>query len=363
MSAIVNTRNELYRKFQARVKDSQSSLEEEQELEHEKNMLKTFIIESNVSHTTFIDESEHFENPREIEPDLIEVTGTRDEGHTFYLDTEDERFWSLYTLIASQAADDYIDKITRADQNGLDRLWIPNETQREFLNLGTFKGAGMKQRGKDAFPEDFVDVSDMRLELDGDDALKFYDTFKDAADIDQVLSLSRIILRRKEGDDFLTERITNSGAFTARAGTNIQIHLNIVNKIKETYQEVISAIEENHRLSYDERDHGVRIDGQHLTLSLENTISDVDEFITHLVDGGPPFRLVGPSTELGEDYRKVRAVDLHNGDKVTLEIEPTEIRIYLSENACGNTALRIFTNIQQHFDPAAVLEIKGVENV
>ncbi len=363
MSHSVNTRDGLFRKFQARIKDSQSSLEEEQRLEHEKNMLKTFIIESNVHHTEFIEESEYFEEPRLIEDDLIEIKGTNDEGHVFYLDTEDNRFWSLYTLISSQSADDYINKITRADQNGLDRLWIPNNTQREFLDLGAFKGAGMKQRGKEAFPEDFVDVSDMRLELDGDDALKFYDTFKDAADIDQVLSLSRIILRREEQDDHLTERITNSGAFTARAGTSIQIHLNIVNKIKETYQQIITAIEENHRLSYDEKDHGVRVGGQHLTLRLDNTISDVDEFISHLVDSSPPFRLIGPSTELGDDYRKVRAVDLHNGDKVTLEVEPTEIRIYLSEEACGNTALRIFTNIQQHFDPSAVLEIKGVDNV
>lgn len=363
MATQINTRNDLYRRFQTRIVGAQESLEEDLSLEHEQNMLKTFIIESNVSSEEFLSDSENFHKLREIESDLIELASDKNSDHKFYLDVQDERFWSLYTLIGSQAANQHVRRATTVDNNGLDRLWIPNATQSTFLDLGQFKGAGLKQHGQRAFPKEFVNVGDMRLELDGDDAKDFYSMFKEQADIDKVLSLSRIIIRREQGDEFITERITNSGAFTARAGTNIHIHLDTVSKVKETYRRVIRAIEENHRISYDERDHGVRINGQHLTLELKNTISEIDTFISHLVDAGPPFRLIGPTTEIGEGYQKVRGVDLHNGDKVTLEVEPSEIRIYLENNACGNTALRIFTNIQQYFDPSAMLKVKGVDNV
>lgn len=363
MSIQVNTRQDLYRKFQRRIKGTQESLDEDLSLEHEQNMLKTYIIESNVSPDEFLTESEDLKKNKEIEDNLFEIEAEDNEGHVFYLDVEDDRFWSLYTLISSQSAVQHVRKVTTRDRNGLDRLWIPNSTQQKFIDLGTFKGAGLKQRGKRAFPEDFVDVGDMRLELDGDDAKSFYDSFKEQANIEKVLSLSRIIIRRERGEDFVTERITNSGAFTARTGTNIDIHLETVSKVKEEYRRVINSIEENHRISYGEKKHGVRVNGQHLTLVLQNTINDLDTFLSHLVDSNEPFRLIGPITNIGENYRKVRAVDLHNGDKITLEVSPSEIRIYLDEEACGNTALRIFTNIQQYFDPSAVLKVKGVNDV
>ncbi|WP_367175470.1 hypothetical protein [Haloarcula rubripromontorii] len=363
MSVEVNTRQDLYRKFQRRIKGTQENLEEDLELEHEQNMLKTFIIESNVSPDDFLENSKHFRRVREIEPDLFELESEKDEKHVFYLDVQEDRFWSLYTLISSQPANQHIRRATTTDKNGLDRLWIPNSTQSKFLEFGTFKGAGLKQRGKKAFPDDFVNVSDMRLELDGDDAEDFYAIFKQEANIDKVLSLSRIILRNEQGEDYVTERITNSGAFTARGGNNIHIHLKTVEKVKKKYREVIEAIESHHRLSYGETKHGVEVEGKHLPIKLENKIKDIDTFVSHLVDASAPFRLIGPTTEIGQDYRKVRAVDLHNGDKVTLEIESEEIRIYLDNEACGNTALRIFTNIQQYFDPSAVLKVKGFDDV
>ena len=363
MSITANTRADLYRKFQSQVNRTQENLEEDLSLEYEQNMLKTYIIESNVSPDEFLSNSNFVEEGRQIDDDLFELNVTTESSPTFYIDFQYDRFWSLYTLAGSEMAKRTVKKLTTSGTNGLDRLWIPNHTQRGMLDYGDFLGAGMKQSGGDTFPEDFVNVGDLRLELDGRDSLQFYEIFKESADIEKVLSLSRIKIRRERGKDHMIERITNQGAFTARAGTNIHIHLDTVERVKDTYKEIISAIETNHRLSYKDQEGTASVEGRHIRLDLDNGIDDIEEFISRLVDAGPPFRLVGPSTKIDEGYYKVRAVDLHNGDRVTLEIEPSQIRIYLYEEACGNTALRIFTNIQHYYDPSAVLNVEGISDV
>jgi hypothetical protein len=54
----------------------------------------------------------------------------------------------------------------------------------------------------------------------------------------------------------------------------------------------------------------------------------------------------------------VKGVDLHNNDKYTMEICPEWIRLYLGKNACGNTALRIYSNLQRHYDSGATMEVQ-----
>lgn len=363
MSVQIDTRRELFSLFQKRLEDTQEDLAQEQSLEYDRKMLKTYIIESNISPNQFIQRSDIFEDARQIDENLFEFQLENEEEKEFYLDSKDDRFWSLYTLVGSQLARQTFTKLTTENGNGLDRPWIPNDTQKEILDLGEFKGAGMNQHGKKAFPEDFLDVSDFRLELEGDDAERFYTEFDEHSDIQKILSLSRIKIRTVDGDDFLTQRITNEGAFTARGGTNIDIHFRTVDNVKKKYRRLINAIESNHRINYEGVEGRVQVEGKHIRIDLTNPIEDIQEFLSHLVNAKKPFRLMGPSTKIDDNYYKVRAIDLHNGDKVTLEIGRKWMRLYLYDQACGNTALRIFTNIQHFYDPSSIMHIEGVENV
>ena len=343
---------------------SQDDLEEDQTLESDRKMVKTYIIESNVSSEEFIHGSGIITDYRVIEPDLYEFHISEERDKRFYLDSSDERFWSMHTLVGSQLARQTFVRITGSDGNGLDHPWIPNKTQNEILDTqGEFKGAGYNQHGVKAFPSSLVDVGDFSLNFNGEDADRFHREFNEQMGIDSLLSLSRIKIRTKDGENYLTQRITNEGAFTARAGTDIDIHRRTVDYVKDKYKNIINAIESNHLLRYDESDGGVNVNGRHIRINLENPIEDLEEFTSHLVNAKMPFRLMGPKTSMGDGYLKVRAVDLHNGDKVTLEIGPTWIRLYLYEGACGNTALRIFTNLQHHYDPSSTMHVEGVENV
>ena len=364
MSADIQSRDGLFELFQRRLVDTQHDLEAEQSLEYDRKMLKTYIIESNILPGQFIQSSEIINNSRSIDEELFELEiQTSDDLKTFYLDSNDRRFWSLYTLVGSQVARQTFDKITSKNGNGLDRPWIPNDTQKTFLNYGEFKGAGLNQYGTEAFPRNFVDVGDFRLELEGDDAERFYTEFDQHSNIQKILSLSRIKIRTVDEHHYITQRITNEGAFTARGGTDIDLHLKTVKKVKNAYRELIDSIESNHLVNYHQENDGVSVEGEHIRIDINNTIGDIAEFLTYLVNAQKPFRLMGPTTKIDDDYYKVRAVDLHNGDKVTLEIGSNWIRIYLYEGACGNTALRIFSNIQHYYDPSSVMHIEGVENV
>ncbi len=351
--------------FQARLVGTQKNLAEEQKLDDDQKMVKTYIIESNIEVSEFLEQTDEVKDVRQIGDELhvLEIKYRGEEGQ-YYLDSSDNRFWSLYTLSGSQFARRTFEKLTTTDGNGLDHPWIPNDTQREVIGWGQFKGAGLKKLGDDAFPPEYVNeqvgIGDFRLNLNGDDTQQIYSMFKQNTDIEKILSLSRIKIRREKGDEYITERITSDGAFTARGGSDIELHLDTVEKVKDRYRELINLIEENHLLSYDEVDHGTRVNGSHLRIDLENQIDDIEEFISHVVSGGKPFRLMGTTTKLKDEYYKMKGVDLHNGDKITLEVGPTWIRVYLYEGACGNTALRLFTNLQQHYDPAATMDIENV---
>ena len=49
-------------------------------------------------------------------------------------------------------------------------------------------------------------------------------------------------------------------------------------------------------------------------------------------------------------------VDLHNGDELCIESTDSWMRLYLKNNACGNTALRLVSNLQEYYDSETKIE-------
>ena len=121
------------------------------------------------------------------------------------------------------------------------------------------------------------------------------------------------------------------------------------------YADRLAIIEENHRISYPSRQHGRTIEGSPVVIQLSDEIEDIKQFVDSIVSAKNPLRLWGAKTQLDDDYWKVKGVDLHNNDKYTMEISPSWIRLYLNDDACGNTALRINAHLQRHFDSQAEL--------
>jgi hypothetical protein len=358
----IQNRRELFDVFQHTIRGTHEELVEYQKLQPGQTMLKTFLIESNVTPEQLRDRVDIVKT-REVDFDLQELVIERNgSAYTFFLDSEDTRFWELYTLEESEDAKKVVADMISGVRNGLDYTWMPVEQQRDIMNMGEFRDVGVSYDAGEVFSEDYIedrlDFGDLSVRSSGRGTGTLFNILDSHEELSSFLSLSSVGIRRQIGSSFVLERVAHNGRFTTSGGDSIQLHLDTVDEIKSRYATLLHNIEENHRLSYESLEHGARIDGHPLVIELDNEIEDVREFAENIVTAKNPLRLWGAKLRLGEQYWKVKGVDLHNNDKYTMEISPEWIRLYLSEEACGNTALRIYSNIQRHYDSGATMEVQ-----
>ncbi len=328
-------------------------------------MLKTFLIESNISPNTLFDEYEDIQEFEEIEQNLFGLTIENKDGRkTVFLDTQDSRFWTLYSTAHSDFVNRVFKDMLAGERSGLDRPWIPSGEVENFRDFGEFRGVSVKYDAEKIFPEEYIDdnilFGDLSLQSSGNGTQNLYEQLKASEGVNNFLSLSNVQIRREVGGEFVKERITNEGRFTTRGGTDIQLHVDTVLNVRDKYRELLEAIEENHRIRGKNTSHGSRAKGSPLKISFNNKIENIEEFLNYMISATDPLRLWGNITELESDYYKVKGVDMHNGDMFSMEVTSDWIRLYLLEDACGNTALRIFTNLQQYYDPSAEMVIDNV---
>lgn len=355
----ISSRRELFDYFQDCLENTYTSLAEDQELEYKQNLLKTFVLESNIN-------LEHFKEVfniyilNKIDDNLIEFK-VQDSNLEFYLDYHRPRFWYLYTLEESIQAKQTIKKFMDTVKNGLDHLWFPINLQRNVLNLGDFRGLGVRYKANEVFSEDFIEnnlsFGDLSIRTWGPGTKNLFETLDRSEELKNFLSLSSVGIKREVQEDFVLEDINYNAQFTTRGGNSIQLHLDTLEQVVEEYSNLLGTIEENYRLSYGIKESSASIRGSPITIELENEIEDIEQFLENMVSSKNPFRLWGLKVKLEENYYKVKGIDLHNGDKFTLEVSPDWIRLYLPSNACGNTALRIFVNIQHFYDSSAKMEV------
>ena len=67
-----------------------------------------------------------------------------------------------------------------------------------------------------------------------------------------------------------------------------------------------------------------------------------------------PFKLWGLKSKISDGYFKILAIDLHTGNPIDFEIADNMMRVYLFKGNCGNTILRLYTNLQMYYDSKTV---------
>ena len=358
----IQSRRDLFDTFQHTIEGTYDELVEEQELQPGQTMLKTFIIESNITPEE-LQERVNITAAREVDFNLQEILIQRnDSQHRFFIDYDDARFWRVYTLEESEDAKNVISDLVSGVRNGLDYTWMPVEQQRDIMDMGEFRDVGVNYEADEVFSEDYIDdrlaFGDLRVESSGRGTSTLFEILDKQEELSSFLSLASIGIKREIGSSFILERVTHKGRFTTSGGDSIQLHLDTVDEITSRYSTLLNRIEEHHRISYESKQHGTGIDGQPLVIALDNEIEDVREFIDNVITATNPLRLWGAKTQLDTQYWKVKGIDLHNNDKYTMEISPEWIRLYLDEDACGNTALRIYSNLQRHYDSNATMEVQ-----
>lgn len=151
----IESRRDLFDVFQHTIEGTYDELVEDQELQPGQTMLKTFLIESNVTPEQFQDRVKITE-AREVVFDLQELVIERNGAdYTFFLDYEDPRFWELYTLEESEDAKKVVADMVSGVRNGLDYTWIPVEQQRDIINMSEFRDLGVSYDADDVFSEDY----------------------------------------------------------------------------------------------------------------------------------------------------------------------------------------------------------------
>lgn len=353
----IESRRELFDHFQHTIEGTYDELVEEQELDYGQNMLKSFLVESNI-HADELADRVSIAEQREVDYDLYElIIEGSEQNLRFYLDFEDSRFWKFYTLEKSRPSKRVVDDMVSGVRNGLDRTWFPIDLQHEISEMGEFRDIGVKYEADEVFSDEYIedrmDFGDLSLQGTGKGTRRLFNTLQSHEELQRFLSLSAVGIRRDVNGNFVLERVTRDGVFTTRGGDSISLHLDTVEDIKQKYADRLATIEENHRISYPSREHGRGISGDPVVIQLSDEIGDIKKFVESIVSAKNPLRLWGAKSQLDDDYWKIKGVDLHNNDKYTMEVSPSWIRLYLGKEACGNTALRINAHLQRHFDSQA----------
>ena len=361
----VSNRKELAQFLERQLTKTYEDLGEKRQLEFEQNLLKTYIIESNLSSVSEIPRVEDYETSVSETKDktlhVLTVKNQRGVG-VFYVDTLNPRFWIFHTVSKSEFSDFYINKLVVSIMNGLDYPWLPIQFLEEI-------GAGEHLRGfslryEDEFTsadehEGIVPVKTLSMKLWGNTASRVLEILRRDEELAYAVALSGIGIKHfANHDEYVIDDITFQGKFTAR-GTSIDAHFYVVRNVQRKYEEKLKLIEE-HAISMLPTERGVEISGQPLTIVLKKPIENLTTFLDTLLSSKTPFRLWGLSKFMDKDFVRVNAVDLHTSHELNLEVTPNWIRIYLPEGSCGNTVLRLFTNIQHYYDSNA--ELEGAED-
>jgi hypothetical protein len=71
---------------------------------------------------------------------------------------------------------------------------------------------------------------------------------------------------------------------------------------------------------------------------------------------------MGLPIKTGERSFRVSAIDLHVGRRMSFELSPEFMRVYLAPGGCGNSLARLYTNLQHHYN-SQVEAIDGSEEL
>jgi len=292
--------------------------------------------------------------------------GQADAWVTFWVDATDSRFWTLHTMGRSTETDWSVHRlITRT--LGMDRAWLPVALLEYATAHGDFRGLGLDYDARQLVggEEDAIqNVGYLKMQLWGNQAprvlkvLRRFDAFPHQA------TLAKVMVKYWLGgspDEFALLDLKFDGKVTAR-GTSFASHQTLLTAVYRRYAAIVRAIEDRARLAYEhESDSGWRVRGSPVELHFQHPFGSAEELCNHLFTAGPPFRLLGIPLRIASDYYTVSAVDLHVGHPIDFEVTQDAVRVYLRPQSCGNTVVRLLTNLQHSLDALAEAELNGVQ--
>jgi len=270
-----------------------------------------------------------------------------DDACEFYLDRKDRRFLLLHTDEKAQHATNMVRSMVNEPDYAFDHVWFYSDMMKKWANdQGGRDGSyTIDHRGE-------FQGNPIKLRIDGKNSKAIYDKLLGIEEMGGRASQRSVEVQRggKRGfGKYVREQITNTGCFSTEQGETIRDHLDAVAEYKDTYSGVVSRVEDGMLGVRD--DHGSKaLKGSPFSITFQKKVPDLERFIDGVFSSRAPFRLWGTRLEISEGYYSVLAVDLHEGSSINFEIADDMMRVYLHEGSCGNTLLRLFTNLQLRYD-------------
>lgn len=317
-------------------------------------LLKTFILEANrglpeqTDGLGVIVRKERTALP-EIDVLTLEHSNIRSR---FYVDTSDRRFWLLHTNALSKYARYLFDRLAFSPKATFDKVWLPIEMMQKVSNLprNAFRGFGLEYLDYFELNRELEQpVAELRMRVSGASSLNALNALKREEKIKNSLAYSMVRVKRGEPKNYVINEVGYEGRFTAIGGTSIDDYVSLIEITSKIYKNTLEMIE-NNSLGLKRVENRTLIEGQAFDLILKREIEDIGLFADVLTTSRRPFRLWGLKNKITKDYFQVFGVDLHTGDPLNLEISDHLVRIYLPKGSCGNTILRLYTNLQHYFD-------------
>jgi hypothetical protein len=270
---------------------------------------------------------------------------------SFIVDVLTPRYWLFHTAASAAWAGKFMQDAI-GSSTVLDRCWFPWELLKGLMtSSGHPKWFKSDFHGSDLLPAD-VAARRMRMQFEGDAASDVLDVIVGSDPrLRSSTALSQVAIevgdRRLGTND---ELVTNAGRFVAR-GQSFELHVGFVSQAIRTYAEVVDRTESRYGFKwFSEEGHGLRFEGEPVLINLGRNIEDMDRFIGGLFAAREPFRLWAVPHFVSESYVEAEVVDLHVGHRFRMDISEDMLRLYLPASACGNTVLRLVTNLQHRYN-------------
>lgn len=278
----------------------------------------------------------------------------------FFLDIADKRFPTLHTNANARDVDSVVGALTDEAHGAFDNMWMHHGMlERIAGSVGTglagfsvryTGGAPARAENGRAPPDD----GDLHVSIRGPKAERLKMLLRGDSDFRGMTTYQKVRILRGRPDDesgHAQDEVQNTGYFAVRGGRSARDHLDIVDGSRKIYSRAVSGVEDC-RLgpacgcASDAGGGTTLVGGRALNFALPRTIADTERFVDMLFSCARPFRLGGIKSVVEPGYYRVLAVDLHTGDPLTFEIAAGMMRVYLSQGSCGNTIMRLLTNLQ-----------------
>jgi len=371
--AAIRTRQAMALYINDRMNRAYENLTEEQRLEYEVNMAKVYLIEAHLASDAPHDKvfgflgavlSDFQRQHRgeaaawETDEERFFSAQIRSKGGAveLYVDASDSRFWLLHSMDKSSVIDPILEKLASGSQD-LDRAWMPIQLLERAAGLGSLRGLSLEFERRKVPDVDFdspdAPAEVLRMQLWGNKAAKILRILTENDTFSHDTTLSKVKVKYsaspEDAEETTVDDIKYDGKVTAR-GTSFRSHITLIADLYKRYGGKILEIERDYSLSYEAEGQRMSVRGDPIYIVFRRPIKDVDLFCRHVFSSANPFRLWGAPVRVSAKLTRVSGLDLHVGKRIDFEITPDFICVYLPAGSCGNSVVRIITNLQHYYD-------------